>query len=236
MPLGTVIRNVADTRAMRVPDEAAVAGAVRRVLSVTPRVETQRELLRLVLAELRGEDPSARLGSGRLRRIALSTGAARIEIDYRTADSKGLPYVCPVCGNPMAPVMNTTLDGDATEFKRRCTVCPYATQGQKVPVPGKYVFVRAPAMEVPEEELRVRKLRLAAARLREASRLIGEALEGTDFPERGGFAQSRIDEIVSSKSPAGSIPNLIADVKDIGREDPLWVKPASTPKYPDRPV
>ena len=196
------------------------------------RIESQKELAECVLKELRKEDPDVRVSAARIRRIAVTSGAAKLEIDYRETDKKALPDICPVCGSGMSSIMNNTLDGDLTEIKRNCTVCPF-TVGKTVLVPGRYCFVRSTA-EVNAEELRIRKLKKAASLLRNASRLIDEALENTNFPERGEYSKEMIDEIVSSREMTGSIPNLISDVRSEGHRDPLWTEPLSTPKYPDR--
>lgn len=216
-----------------IPDAGDVSAAVRRVMRRHPRVESQRELSELVLKDLADRDPRCRVSGDRIRRIAVSSGAAKVEISYRDAPRSDPPDVCPVCGSAMAPVTNMTLDGGVTEFKRSCTVCPFSA-GQQARAPARYVFLRAPEHELSEEEVRIRKLRKAASLLRGAERLISEAVEGTDFPDRKEFAVSRIEEILRSKEAAGSIPNLEADVRDIGHGDPLWTKPLAPPKYPKR--
>lgn len=216
-----------------IPSEEDVERAVRKVLNSVQRAESQHELGELVRKELAKSDPDVRISDSRIRRIAASTGAARLEIEYRDASGRELPDLCPVCGNAMSPVKNSTLDGGVAEFKRVCTVCPYSV-GLRSRAAARYVFVRAPERETPEEVLRVRKLKAAASHLRKAKKLIAEALEGTDFPERKEWSEKAIDEIVNSKERAGSIPSLIADVRDIGHEDPLWTKPLDTPKYPAR--
>lgn len=213
-------------------DEHTITMAVRRVMQRKTRIESQKELAECVLRELRKDDPDVRVSAARIRRIAVTSGAAKLEIDYRETDKKALPDICPVCGSGMSSIMNNTLDGDLTEIKRNCTVCPF-TVGKTVLVPGRYCFVRSTA-EVNAEELRIRKLKKAASLLRNASRLIDEALENTNFPERGEYSKEMIDEIVSSREMTGSIPNLISDVRSEGHRDPLWTEPLSTPKYPDR--
>ncbi len=213
-------------------DEHTISMAVRRVMQRKARIESQKELAELVLKELRKDNPEVRVGAARIRRIAVTSGAARLEIDYRETDRKDLPDICPVCGSGMSSIMNNTLDGELTEIKRNCSVCPF-TVGKTVLVPGRYCFVRSTG-EVNAEELRIRKLKKAASLLRQASRLIDDAVENTNFPERGEYAREMIDEIVNSREMTGSIPNLISDVRSEGHRDPLWTEPLSTPKYPDR--
>ena len=104
--------------------------------------------------------------------------------------------ICPVCGSGMSSIMNNTLDGELTEIKRNCSVCPF-TVGKTVLVPGRYCFVRSTA-EVNAEELRIRKLKKAASLLRQASRLIDEAVENTNFPERGEYAREMMKKLEAS--------------------------------------
>lgn len=210
-----------------------IAEAASDVLARKRRIETQREFRALVLERLRREDPKAGLSPERLRRVALTSGVARVEMEYR--GSSGLPpEVCPVCGSAMEPVVTNTLDGDLAEIKRRCTVCAYVTSERLPEVPARYVFVRAPGGGPSETQIRVRKLRKAAARLREASRLVTEALEGTPFPQRGESIASGTERLASSREDPGSVRNLIRDVEDLENGDPLWTVPTATPKYPER--
>lgn len=196
------------------------------------RIDTQKELCELVRAELAKSSPGVRASAKRIRRIAIGSGAVRLEIDYRESSKTALPDICPVCGNGMSSVINNTLDGERTEIKRNCTVCPYSV-GKVLMVPGKYSFVRSSG-EVSADELRIRKLKKAASLLRSASKLIDEAIADTNFPQRGEYSKEMIDEILTSKEMTGSIPNLIADVRGEGHNDPLWTESLSTPKYPNR--
>lgn len=216
-----------------IADDGSIVRAVRKVMDARRRVESQRELSDLVLKELDANDSDVCASPTRIRKAAILSGSVKIEISYRESLRSEMPDICPVCGSAMAPVYNKTLDGRVTEIKRNCIVCPYSA-GKKVMVPGKYVFMRTTAKPVPFEEERVRKLKKAASLLRQASRLIHDALDGTDMAGRQNYARAEIDEIVSSKEKAGSIPNLIADLRAGPGSDPLWTKPLSSPKYPDR--
>ena len=204
-----------------IPARETLTEAIVKAINTHPRVESQRELTSLVLSELRKLDSRYSVSGTRMRKVGIASGAVKLEIEYREAPPAALPDICPVCGNAMAPVMNRTLDGSTAEVNRSCTVCPFAV-GQTVRAPSRYVFVRSAVRKPSPAELRIRKLRKAASQLRSASRLIGEALAETSFPQRREFAQSRIGEILTSKKDAGSLPNLIADIRDAEREDPLW--------------
>lgn len=214
-------------------DERSVIDAIREVMKTRQRIDSQKELATLVLEALRKTDPEARVSAGRIRRIAVTSGVVKLEIEYRESDRRALPDICPVCGNGMTSIINNTLDGEKVEIKRNCTVCPY-TMGRNVSVPGRYVFVRTREVGVTSNEERIRKLKKAASMLRGASRLISEAVEGTNFPQRSEYAREMIEEILHSREMTGSIPNLEADIRGEGHNDPLWTQSLSSPKYPNR--
>ena len=217
---------------MKVPDDM-VEMAIRMVMDLNRRVESQNSLCSMVIEVLRLEDPDVHISANRIRRIAIDRNAARLEIEYRGSQRKDLPDICPVCGNAMSPTMNMTLDGNITEVTRDCTVCPYSVD-KKIMVPGRYIFVRVPRKEVSEREVRIRKIKKAAALLRKASSLVSEAVDGTSFSQRKEYIEGSLNEILTSKDRAGSIPNLESDIRDMDREDPLWTRPTASPKYADR--
>lgn len=219
--------------AQNIADDQSIIDAARRVMQTRPRIECQGTFANLVLEELKREDESIRASPARIRKVAVSSGAVKVEIEYRETDRVDLPEICPVCGNGMSPVYNGTLDGKIVEIKRNCTVCSFSV-GKKVLTPGKYIFVRGSNRDIDLVEMRIRKLRKAASFLKKASKMIEESLEGTNFPQRCDYAQEMIEEILHSREMTGSIPNLEADIRGECHSDPLWTKPLSSPKYPDR--
>lgn len=214
-----------------IADDDSIVKAVCEVMKTRPRIDSQREFVNAVLKELSSVTPGVRASAVRIRKAAVLSGSVRLEILYRESERPDLPEICPVCGSAMVSVLNRTLESQTTELKRNCSICTYST-GADVLVPARYTFVRTSAKTVSEMEVRVRKLRKAASLLKQASRLIGEALDGTEISTRQECPREIISEIATSKEMAGSIPNLIADLDE--RPDPLWTKPLSTPKYPDR--
>lgn len=214
--------------------EDSIVRAVRKVMDTERRVESQRELSELVLKELGTEEGrEIRASPSRIRKAAILSGSVKIEISYRESERSEIPEICPVCGSAMAPVYNRTLDGKTVEIKRRCIVCPYSA-GKKPMVPGKYIFTRTSIKEVPEEEWRIRKLKKAASRLRQAEKLIREALDGSPIPRRQDGICGTLEHLISSKETADTIPCILADLRGETGNDPLWTKPLSSPKYPDR--
>lgn len=216
----------------KVPDEETVSSAIASVMSRTPHVETQKEFLRLVRKELSGIDEEYRVSGERIRRIGLERGIVKITIEYRESDAEDLPHICPVCRNALSSVMNRSLDGEKVEIKRKCPVCSYSV-GKDVLVPGKYIFSRAGSGSVSPLELSLRKLRKAGAKIKEAARLVGEAVNGTDVQERGNELISRLAEMADSAELPSSVRNLSLDIKE-SRDDPVWTRPAVSVKNSGR--
>lgn len=214
-----------------VADNNSIIRAVREVMKTHPRIDSQREFVDAVLSKLETISPGMRAGAVRIRKLAVLSGSVKLEMQYRDSERPDMPEICPVCGSSMTTVRTRTLESETVEIKKNCSVCPYST-GTEILLPARYIFIRTNVKNPSEKETRIRKLEKAASLLKQASKLIGEAMDGTEIPTRQNRSRDMIDEIVSSDEISGSIPNLIADLNEI--PDPLWTKPLSTPKYPDR--
>ncbi|MDR3075413.1 MAG: hypothetical protein LBU30_05195 [Candidatus Methanoplasma sp.] len=216
----------------RIPDEDIISDAVSSVIGRTPHIETQAELLRLVRDELLKRDGEYRVGVERIRRIGLERGILKVSIEYRESDAGTVPHICPVCGNAMSSVMNRSLDGDPVEIGRKCVLCPYAV-GRTVLVPSRYVFSGAKSEAVSRQEISVRKLRKASAKIREAIDLINGAVGGTGLGGRGDELVCRLRELADSDESPISVRNISLDVRQAG-EGPDWLRPAVSVKNSDR--
>jgi len=197
----------------KIPDEDAVSSAIRTVMTRNPHIETQKEFLRLVRKELSKADEEYRVSGERIRRIGVEKGIVKISIEYRESDLEDLPHICPVCRNAMSPVMNRSLEGEYVEIKRKCTLCPY-TVGKNVLVPGRYSFSRSKDSGISPQDISVRKLRRAGAKIRESIDLIAEAVDGTEFEERGTELSSRLREMIDSADIG--IKSISSDIKQSG--------------------
>ncbi|MBE6527342.1 MAG: hypothetical protein E7Z63_06225 [Thermoplasmata archaeon] len=213
----------------RVPTDEEIEGAVREVIRLRRRVESQTELRRLVIEKLSTPDCTVRATASRIRRVALTRGAASVEIDYRDAFAE-LPEICPVCKGGMMPVRSVNLDGDTVEISRNCSVCAFTASG-KMRKPARYAFVKAKG-QTDDRTLRIRKLRKAAALLRLAEKLIKESVENTPAAGRTDFSAEMINKILKDRDEPGSVRNLEADLKDEG--GPLWTRPLDSPKRPNK--
>lgn len=136
---GAAGRRSRKPRFRRPPPEAVAAAALdllRRRRGIPP---SQAELARAVAPRLRDDLPQAALGGRRLRRILLATPGVRVDVMYAERGTGPLPTVCPVCGQALTPIRNSTLDGPRVELGARCRSCGYWTH-RKRRVPVRYSF------------------------------------------------------------------------------------------------
>ncbi len=103
-------------------------------------IESQAELHREVMKHLKRRNKDYKLSEKRMRIITLATGKVKIEIRYKLTD-KIIESMdkCPVCGEEMVRIENSTLDGENVIIGFKCTKCPYWT-GRNLRVPIRYIF------------------------------------------------------------------------------------------------
>jgi hypothetical protein len=115
---------------------AAALSAIRRRRGAFP---SQGELLRAVRRHLHGEDPLAALGGRRLRHLLIATPGVHLDVLYAERPGRPRPSICPVCGGPLRPIGNRTLDGGSVTIGDRCPACGYWSH-QRPRVPVRYSF------------------------------------------------------------------------------------------------
>jgi len=122
-----------------IPSSEVVVAALMEVMVRHKVVESQQELLRLVLVNLHREDPTFSLGEKRLRSIAFST--RKIKVMFRVREDKNHPRYtrCPVCDARLDKVHNATLKGGKIVVGARCTNCVYVSTAFRCS-PRKYTF------------------------------------------------------------------------------------------------
>lgn len=125
---------------LNIPSDERVEDAIFVVMYGNRAVESQRLLADLVRKELNKGLERFNISDERIRKIAINRDLVNVTISYNEAKGE-MPSECPVCGNKIIEVKNSTLDGDTAVISRRCTKCPYSI-GQVKRVPGKYVFTR----------------------------------------------------------------------------------------------
>ena len=123
----------------RVADDEAVVAAARRVLSRENSVSTQKQLGRLVQAELRREDDAFSVTADRVRRLVATQSFVKLEYRARKGEREKMLNRCPICLGPLARVKNQTLFGGEVTLVLRCGVCGYWT-GKEKRVPTYYAF------------------------------------------------------------------------------------------------
>lgn len=135
-------RNVHVRMPYRIPSDDKLAEAIFIVMYRNQQIRSQNDMTSLVRTELnRDSDEEYRVSGRRIRRIGIKRNMFQLVMEYHESDSAELPGICPVCGNSMSPIMNSTLDGSTIEVKRRCTVCPYSI-GARRRIPGRYTFIK----------------------------------------------------------------------------------------------
>ena len=123
------------------PSDERLDEALVNILLRCQTIESQNELVRMVLKELGKDGETYRISGKRIRKYALENNMVSLEIDYRGSKNRSMPDICPVCNSVLVPVNNTTLDGDTIELRRKCRNCGYIS-GARGSVPGRYVFIR----------------------------------------------------------------------------------------------
>lgn len=123
------------------PSNEKLDEALVNVLLRCQTIESQSELVRLVVKELEKDGETYRISGNRIRRYALENKMISIEIEYRESRNKKVPEVCPICGHDLTSIRNSTLDGDTIELMRKCRTCGYIASARGS-IPRRYVFVR----------------------------------------------------------------------------------------------
>jgi hypothetical protein len=215
----------------RIPTDDRLSEIVSTVMKKNQQIRSQSEFTNLVRKELKKDGEDYRVSAERVRRVSIERGLVKLSIEYRNSDSVDLPAYCPVCKNAMDPVMNRSLEGDIVEIKRKCTVCPY-TIGGRIMSPGRYVFNRT-SKSVTDEDIRLRQLRKARAKMIEATKLIENALTMSGLEDRGNEAAEKLKELADSREMSCSIYNIVADLKQIDDRG-TWARPTVSLKNENR--
>lgn len=129
------------TMSYKRPSNEKLDEALVNVLLRCQIIESQNELVRLVVKELEKDGETYRVSGNRIRKYALENGMVSIEIEYRESRNKKVPDICPICGHGLTSIKNCTLDGDTVELMRKCRICGYIFSARGS-IPRKYSFVR----------------------------------------------------------------------------------------------
>lgn len=215
----------------KIPDDDRLEAAIRSVIKKNRQIVSQAMMTELVLKELRAEDDDYRVTGERIRRVATERNILRIEIEYNVHDSPSSPDICPVCGYPMDPVNNSTLDGREADVGRHCTKCTYHT-GMKRRTPGRYTFsIERSLRDNMSDADRMAVIRDAEKLIRKAASMVENVTKGTEHGKAGKRCAGNIKKMISSKKDVNSLANLITDMADPG---PVWARPLVSVKNSNR--
>ena len=125
---------------MKIPPKGKVTPLVKSVLSSRLKVESQEELCRLVLKQLKKEDKDYTLSPLRVKRVALDI--PEIEVKAKTKRKVGLVKIekCPICESPVEPIKVKNLLNKEIIIGYRCTDCAYESDLEAF-MPMKYIFI-----------------------------------------------------------------------------------------------
>ena len=118
-----------------------VVEALKRALGNRKTMCSQRELRDKVLKELKKTGPGLTASGERVRRLAIITGLAHVDIQWRETDKKTARFRCPVCGSPLKATKNETVFGGTVTLGFSCPVCPFRTTIKRKE-PTRYTFTR----------------------------------------------------------------------------------------------
>jgi hypothetical protein len=124
----------------KIAPKEKVAQIIKSVLSSRLKVESQEELCKLVLRQLKKENKEYTLSPTRVKRIALEI--PEIEVKAKTKKKVGLLKIerCPICDSPIEPIKVKNLLNKEIVIGYRCTNCAYESDLEAF-IPMKYIFL-----------------------------------------------------------------------------------------------
>jgi hypothetical protein len=124
----------------KIAPKEKVAELIKKVLKARIKIESQEELCKLVLRELKKEDKDFTLSPTRVKRIALEI--PEVEVKAKTKRKLGLLKIekCPICDSPVEPIKVKNLLNKEIVIGYRCTNCAYESDLEAF-VPMKYIFI-----------------------------------------------------------------------------------------------
>lgn len=123
----------------KIPRNGDIVLAIRNVLVRYRTVESQRRLKELVEDELNEGDEKYRVSGPRIRKLAIISGMANVEVHTRGNGKKWSGSSCPVCGSELKESKNMTVYGDTVTLGYVCARCTYCA-GKDRRAPSRYIF------------------------------------------------------------------------------------------------
>ena len=124
----------------KIPSKEKLIEATKNILRTHLKIDTQEELRRHVLRQLRKEDKNYILTPIRAKRIALLT--PEVEVRAKTKKTVKLQKIdkCPVCESGIEPIKVRNLLNKDITIGYRCTDCGYESDLEAF-MPMKYIFL-----------------------------------------------------------------------------------------------
>jgi transposase-like protein len=124
----------------KIAPKDVVVNILKDVLYHKLKVESQEELCKIVLKELKKLDKNYTLTPLRLRKIALSL--PEIEVKAKTRKSVGMKKIekCPICESSINPFKVKNLMNKEIVIGYECTRCGYQSDLEAF-MPMKYIFI-----------------------------------------------------------------------------------------------
>ena len=96
----------------KIPKDGKVILAIRNVLARYRNINSQRRFKELVERELNQGREEYRVSGTRIRKLAIISGIAHIEVHTRGNGGEKTDSTCPVCGSELKQSKNMTVYGD----------------------------------------------------------------------------------------------------------------------------
>lgn len=125
----------------RRPELVVIIEAIRKAFDERMTMCSQKELRQRVLRELRKMDSSLTVSGPRLRKLAITSGIAKVDITWRETDRKTARFHCPVCDSELKAQKNETVFGGTVTLGFKCPMCPFRSS-LKRQEPTRYVFMK----------------------------------------------------------------------------------------------
>ena len=124
----------------KMPSRDKLVDIIKDILRTHLKIESQEELCRHTLKQLRKEDKNYILSPIRAKRIALEI--PEVEVRAKTKRAIKLQKIdkCPVCESGIEPIKVKNLLNKNTTIGYRCTGCGYESDLEAF-MPMKYIFL-----------------------------------------------------------------------------------------------
>lgn len=122
-----------------IPSDEKLIKLLQKVLKKAHTVNSQSLLKKLIQEELKKIDPNLGVSPQRLRKLAINSSFASVEINSREGSPNKILKGCPVCNHQLKQIKNLTIWGGKVTIEFQCQHCGYWT-GKKKRVPTRYIF------------------------------------------------------------------------------------------------